>query len=601
MYSLLTQDKLNRSLQWVPDDKQVPVLERPKSKTSKPGNVVKDKAEQRALAANARLINALETEERRLRDNESKHIERIKTLTSELAVREDSHWKYVQVTKQFSEMKMNYTNTVTELKSLRADFDANKIQLKTTRDENVKLEGKCAEMTKQQNELSSQFEQIVQVKQKSDVELEQRAKDLQAANEQLSKLQESYTTLQATIANSETDVARQSLKFIKEREQLKTKHADVKRELSTYQDQLSTTRNDLYALQTKLSTRESEHAAEIRDSKLAAQKLIDDEVATQTASLKSQHQTQMADVHSQIDELRGAYTDLEHAYTHLRHSADGRIQDLETHLRGVSSTSESRAEEMKRMDSKEREQTVLIRDMIQLIKEQKSKIAQMAGKNLELLEESEEVRRVCEAKLGESKNECGAMRRVVEEQKQSIKSLGSRCKQLDGVEKENLTLTTKIAALETERLSHASQLATLDTRILELQNLTQDLKQEHKDQIAVKNAMLESQNESLRSVKHALELKVKAHTQTTQSLSELRAQLDEERGIDQETFDGLRRDVEELEAGVEYYMTLARDYKTQRDELREAVSECERKLRERNDAIERIESEVLGVDLGPEP
>ncbi|KAJ3339565.1 hypothetical protein HDU91_000991 [Kappamyces sp. JEL0680] len=106
------KDAKNRSLVWVeeePEKENVPhKANRPNSpvkKTVKLGSRGKDHEKSAKDLANDKLISALEAEERRLRDNEFRYAEKIKSLTSQLDTEKTNGKKALELLKQVEALR----------------------------------------------------------------------------------------------------------------------------------------------------------------------------------------------------------------------------------------------------------------------------------------------------------------------------------------------------------------------------------------------------------------------------------------------------------------------------------------------------------------
>jgi hypothetical protein len=201
-----------------------PIKKTIKAPVSKAGPVKQTKKNVGSIdAANAKLISALESEERRLRDNELRYAERVKSLSSQLEIERGGFIRAQELARQ---MEQN-TRKLVSLSE----------KLKNAESANLNLTSQVLELNKDKNEL----EQKLAISVASVKELGEKAqissgtqKELFTAKSELDNVIISKKQLEKSLSESknlnlalEMDKNKLAARLIKEREQAKIKLAEV--------------------------------------------------------------------------------------------------------------------------------------------------------------------------------------------------------------------------------------------------------------------------------------------------------------------------------------------------------------------------------------
>lgn len=174
-------------------------------------------------AANAKLISALEAEERRLRDNEFRYAERIKSLSAQLEIERGGAVRAQELARQLEQ-------TTRKLSSVSAD-------LRSSESSNQILNSKIQEMAKKEMMLEQQVSNSVTktntleeqsiILQNTQQQLSKTKIDLDNALSTLKQLEKLLSETQGTVASFEADKNKLAIRIVKEREQAKIKIAEV--------------------------------------------------------------------------------------------------------------------------------------------------------------------------------------------------------------------------------------------------------------------------------------------------------------------------------------------------------------------------------------
>lgn len=552
---------------WVEKDPNVPVSDK------------KEPIEQRktidstvALASNAKLIHLLEIENKRLLDLEVRYLERIKNISSELSIREDSNRKYMSLSKQYNELLLSNKLDIGEMgKRILGLQDVQKI--------NADMEKKISQLS--QSMEKTEVERDIESKNK--IVREKKLEALHAENDELQmklSLQcKDFSTKQATsqiqfdefekkITAAEVlqiASAEQIADLVGQLQVLKEKSADSKKKSKDYRE---STKCAHLKLIENLKTHESQRI-EIESSKNQLQNQCDSHV-TETLAL----QKRLADFDLAYKHLENEFKNV-----HLRSSVSQKtlvdkqhqiMKQAQVELEEKHNIVQKLSRRVKELEEVDVERNNVMNDMVALVKEQKQRLhvlsLQSAAISQNSVQDKKEIARI------------SVICRVKDDEISQLKigfdaAAGRYSTHL-------IELNAKIQEdkdqSEKSKLDFAIISSASEVRILELN-------EKYDTFVRVKSAMLDDQNETIKTLKQTIQSKSDSHKILIQENERLNEQ------------QNLGEDLEEMTCQVEYYEKLAKEYKVERDRVKIELNEATSKLMDRNASIEKIDKEVLGV------
>jgi chromosome segregation ATPase len=485
---------------------------------------------------NEKLISDLETEEKRLKNNESKFKEKIQTLVTELSIKEDMHLKYTQLSKTYSDLQHSYNTILNELKKGKEDSVTLHNKLRESHRAKEEAELKIKELFIQAGSLSVELKSISKEKEGYGVELTVISKQLQDVTGKLSEFQEKYTQLDSNKKQMDIDHAKQSLKHMMEREKYKNKFNEMKHSNSEIQEKLEKTKIELSNFQSAHFSRELELKSQWNISQTINHSQMEESIKMRTSQLIENHRVEMNAVESKMNSLRQAYSALEVEFIQARRAEDTKTSQLEAYSASLKDQINTQSESFKKLKCENEEQAFLLSDMIKLVKNQKSNILQL------------------QTNISRSIKECSKNEQLIEESRiQETKYhvlINDHNATLSGF-KNDLNISLNIRKeLESKLLTFQDSFDSLSTQFQTQNHLLEqksshiiNLKIEHEQIILVKNKMLEDQNGTIRNIKTTLESKVGAHHITLKELEQCKIDIEENNFIDQKTLDQFRNDV----------------------------------------------------------
>ncbi|KAI8929131.1 hypothetical protein BC831DRAFT_18866 [Entophlyctis helioformis] len=570
----------------------------------------------RALAANARLIAALEQEEQRLRDNEMQYANKIRALVDELRSEREKARLVEPMSEQLKALRAHVEKQAAEVarlndvaKSTRAELDGLTVEhaaVKTRLDD-------TATMLQQRSEEAAMYKGARDVLQR---ELDNRSVHLDTTQKQTRDMELQVKAVEAQLGEMETEHRRVTLKFVKEREQHKIKLAEVrekrlvadwlkrtdtaqcvqsKRETEMLQSSLAQMKSEVDHLREMLATRDADfqrHLDSVHNSHKAE---LNASIAEATKGLAIAHQSELARASDALMQARSAYHALEDEFRNAMKNEQHRYTELYRSHQQISDKQAHAEQSLRSAALREAELTTLIRDLSRVIKEQKAKIASVSGRNQEAMSALQDQVSDLQTRLGRAqaaKTELVSAQSVIAELRNELAAksaaLDHAHEQMRG-RADDEAVKVKELARRLEDAVKGQEAAETDSKRLRDQAAQLD------QAVRVKTKMLDDQNETIRVLKQNLDNKTREHQSLVKELDECQQELDELRHLDTHTVNDLRDEVNALQSAVDRYKTLAQDYRRDRDEMGKELQETRQRLADRNESIAKIEQEVARV------
>ncbi|KAI9011369.1 hypothetical protein BC832DRAFT_340825 [Gaertneriomyces semiglobifer] len=267
---------------------------------SKPDNAV-------TLAANAKLITALEAEERRLRENEKQYASQIKALTDEVAREKAERTRIAHQNEQLQLQLNDKQKLEEEVCNLRKENSVLTEKVEAADG----LTQELVSVKKDLAQMQSQYEQAVGERKDLQQRLTENDHVLRQAAQHEEQVVKALTNVEQRLEHAEDDKARLSVRFMKEREQLKIKLAEVTKEKDIFKDTVRELQKELKTLQSSISSRDREMGSQMRDANTARTSDIKAAVSEATELMFARHQQELEALSKELTATRNAYAALE--------------------------------------------------------------------------------------------------------------------------------------------------------------------------------------------------------------------------------------------------------------------------------------------------
>ncbi|TPX67722.1 hypothetical protein SpCBS45565_g03620 [Spizellomyces sp. 'palustris'] len=574
----LTSDALNiKTDENTPDRKG-----KPTSSDMKGGSTV-------ALAANAKLIRALEEEEKRLRANEKTYADQIKKLTDELSGERSRRQKAED------ECMALKKQAAGQVEAAGADMD----KLNALVDENSRLKTRLHEADSScqsvASELSSVKADLVDIRLKYDQLLAESAeckthlriqeKELKNAKTIEQEIKVSAAELECQLKLCEEEKARLSVRLMKDREQSRVKVAEVKKENEIYKATIRQLQKENSTLQQNLSSRDFDARQQLNELAAMRSSELKQAISETTSQLLERHKVEYDTISHQLTRTQHAYAALEEEFRKGMKEEQGRFAQLRHAYTELLQQFTAQAKALETASGKEKEMASVIKELTDMVKGQKARIADLTEKHQMTFTIFEDKVHALEDRLKAS-----------QKMRHDFKSLQSDYNMKQALANEltaehqrtRAELAQQTTVFQQERMRLESENARLQADL--------DRLRDGQDQaIRVKNKMLEDQNETIKNLKQNLENKCREHQALLADIEKREDTLEDRLELEKQTNKDLQQELESQAQEIYHLQSIIDEYREERNTLRKDLAEASKKLKERNESIHMIEEEVAKI------
>ncbi|KAJ3057175.1 hypothetical protein HK097_011180 [Rhizophlyctis rosea] len=600
-------DSKRRALVWKeqterddPDDENTAPVRRPSQTVSSTALFDAGQRQNRAatsatLAANAKLIAALESEEKRLRENESKYAEQIKELAEKAANVEE---RAKQAELRNEELQKQHENDLATMTSFKERVEKTEPELETTRCRlhdleitHVETTSKLTSALESISQLQTQNGQLAEITKRLSEELRQRDEDLKLIHGSLGEAEIALEDMDQQIHGYEEERSHLQSCMTKEREQLRVKLAETKRETEIYKSTIKQLQKEVCSLQEKLSAQDMQGRQKAQEMFSNHINEMNSLVSMTTERLVERHRGEMDTMSKTVEHIKNAYAKLEKEHEKATKSEQARFRDMQGALETASKRSMEQAQMLKAATQKEKELDSMIRELNVVVREQQAKIADLETKS----QVSYTIYEERSQQLQESSDEITALRSELQAIQRELADAEATCFAKENAvqqwQSECQTLRDQLTAKEQEKVQAEAKVRQGAEEVAKAIKIRNDAEQA----LRVKVKMLEDQNETIRTLKGNLDNKNREYQILISERSKGEQTLEEQIELERATVKELQLELDAHAEAIEELRSRMQGYKDERDELRREIVDISKKLKDRNDSIERIEEEVARV------
>ncbi|KAJ3043450.1 hypothetical protein HDV00_005148 [Rhizophlyctis rosea] len=544
------------------------------------------------LAANAKLISALEAEENRLLENEAKYAEQIKSLIEKVATVEARAQKAEQ---RCGELEKLHEIDGVSLDDFKKRAEKTEPELEQThrrlqelevlhQDINTKLTStleSAAQMQKQTSELRADNERLRS-------ELANRNADFEEAGRSIGEAEIALDDMDQKLQAYEEERTHLYARMAKDREQMKVKTAEAKRESDIYKATIKQLQKEVAKLQTHMNAQTVQERQKAQEMFSIHTNEMRSLISMTTERLVERHRTEMDSMSKTVEHIQNAYAKLEREHEKAIKAEHARYKDLQASHEAASKRLAEQAETLKKAVQREKDLESMVRELNALAKEQQAAISDLETKSQisftiyeEKLQQLQESLDKAEAHEADLRQQLADVQAEYNSKKDAADKMNLECQ----------TLRERLGKKEEER----SQAENKAKHFEEMLAKTAKAREDHDQSMRVKVKMLEDQNETIRKLKQNLDNKNREYQnligERTKREEALEDQIDMERGALKE----MQHELVSQKKVIEDLQALVDEYKDERDTLRREIVDISKKLKDRNDSIERIEEEVARV------
>ncbi|KND01461.1 uncharacterized protein SPPG_03263 [Spizellomyces punctatus DAOM BR117] len=542
-----------------------------------------------ALAANAKLIRALEEEEKRLRANEKTYADEIKKLTGELSEersrRQKAEDECMALKKQATGQAEAAGADKDKLNALADENSRLKTRLQEADSSCQSIASELSSVKADLNDIRLKYDQLLAESAECKTHLLTQEKELKNVKTTEQEIKVSAAELECQLKLCEEEKARLSVRLVKDREQSRVKVAEVKKENEIYKATIRQLQKENSALQQNLSSRDFDARQQLNDLAAMRSSELKQAISETTNQLLERHKVEYDAVSHQLTRTQHAYAALEEEFRKGMKEEQGRFAQLRHAYTELLQQFTAQAKALETASGKEKEMASVIKELTDMVKEQKARIADLAEKHQMTFTIFEDKVHALEDRLKASQK----MRHDFKSLQSDYNMKQALANDLTAeLQRTKAELAQQTTVFQQERIRLDSENARLQADL--------DRFRDGQDQaIRVKNKMLEDQNETIKNLKQNLENKCREHQALLTDIEKREDSLEDRLELEKQTNKDLQQELESQTQEIYHLQSIIDEYREERNTLRKDLAEASKKLKERNESIHMIEDEVAKI------
>lgn len=545
--------------------------QRPSSGSSERANT--DSMEQ----VSARLVGPLRSPQRRLEPSVSNSVEEstYRALVQELDQERERRWKAEQLVVKLTE---NFKELQSQAKE---EKDLNSMAVYTTdRIKELLLKEKNAKCTLQAlvHQLKEENERLTdKIKQSASKEEE---------------YQQTFRKMEEAMSKLETQRIQQEALEMKHMQEAERKVTASKREIELLRGSVHQHKDKVQQLHELLTSREQAHRTELEARVPLNGPEFQEAVAKEVSREGQRHNQQIKEFQEKIGMLTQQYADLEDEFRAALVIEAGRFKEVKDGFDSVTAELAEHKEALSRLRLKEKQSASLIQELTTMVKEQKTRIADITKTKQEVIKDLKSKIRNQEMVAEEEKQKTVQIQLLKQEKSKLISQLTAQESLIDGLKAERKIWGQELTQ---QGVSLAQDRGRLEAKIEVLSTEIESLKKQNErdnDALRIKTKMVEDQTETIRKLKEGLQERDerirKLHAQNLEMEKVLREQNDERAIQLHELKEKLERQTERKE---EIKLQLE-EKEAELEDVKKAYSAMNKKWQDKAELLSQLETQV---------
>lgn len=545
--------------------------QRPSSGSSERANT--DSMEQ----VSARLVGPLRSPQRRLEPSVSNSVEEstYRALVQELDQERERRWKAEQLVVKLTE---NFKELQSQAKE---EKDLNSMAVYTTdRIKELLLKEKNAKCTLQAlvHQLKEENERLTdKIKQSASKEEE---------------YQQTFRKMEEAMSKLETQRIQQEALEMKHMQEAERKVTASKREIELLRGSVHQHKDKVQQLHELLTSREQAHRTELEARVPLNGPEFQEAVAKEVSREGQRHNQQIKEFQEKIGMLTQQYADLEDEFRAALVIEAGRFKEVKDGFDSVTAELAEHKEALSRLRLKEKQSASLIQELTTMVKEQKTRIADITKTKQEVIKDLKSKIHNQEMVAEEEKQKTVQIQLLKQEKSKLISQLTAQESLIDGLKAERKIWGQELTQ---QGVSLAQDRGRLEAKIEVLSTEIESLKKQNErdnDALRIKTKMVEDQTETIRKLKEGLQERDerirKLHAQNLEMEKVLREQNDERAIQLHELKEKLERQTERKE---EIKLQLE-EKEAELEDVKKAYSAMNKKWQDKAELLSQLETQV---------
>ncbi|XP_040849687.1 leucine-rich repeat and coiled-coil domain-containing protein 1 isoform X2 [Ochotona curzoniae] len=399
-------------------------------------------------------------------------------------------------------------------------------------------------------------------------------------------------TLEKALEKMERQKGQQQAAQMRLLQEVELKAAAADREINLLRTSLHQEKEQVQQLHELLALRQQEHRKELETREFISEAEFQDALAKEIAKEKRKHEQEIKDYQEKIDLLNQQYMDLENEFRIALTLEARRFKNVKDGFENVATELAKSKHALIWAQRKENESSSLIKDLTSMVKEQKTKLAEVSKLKQETAANLQNQINTVEILIEDDKQKSIQIELLKHEKVQLISELAAKESLIYGLRTERKVWGYELAQ---QGSSLAQNRGRLECQIESLCRENESLRKANEsdsDALRIKSKIIEDQTESIRKLKDSVQEK-------DEQIKALKDKMAEKEKCMQEQLDEkssqLDNVVEQLERHNERKEKLKQQLKAKElelEEIRKAYSTLNQKWRDKGELLCHLETQV---------
>ncbi|XP_036621053.1 LOW QUALITY PROTEIN: leucine-rich repeat and coiled-coil domain-containing protein 1-like [Trichosurus vulpecula] len=498
-----------------------------------------------------------------------------RTLVQELDEEREKRWKAEQAEKKLADH-------IKELqKQAKEEKDIHSMALFTTE--------RLKELILKERNAKAKLQTVIQ---KFKSETEKLNNELSQSRNKEEEQNRVLRTLEQTLSKMEKQKAQQQVAEMKRIQEVELKASASEREIQLLRASLHQQKEKVQQLHELLAMKEQEHRKELETRVTLNGSDFQDALAKEIGKEEKRHEERVKEFQERINILNQRYLELEDEFRMALIIEAKRFKEVKDGFENISAELAKKNHALARAQEKENKSSALIQDLTSMVKEQKTRIAEVSKAKLETTTNLKNRIRTLETMIEEDKQKSVQIELLKQEKSQLISQLTAQESTIDGLRAERKMwgqeLTQQGASLAQDYGKLEAKIEVLTTENESLRKLSA----RESDSLKIKVKIIEDQTETIRKLKESLQ-------ERDEHIRKLREETIEMQKNTQEQLDDKAAQLEELMEKLERHCERKEDLKQQLkekqaelEEIGKAYSAINKKWQDKGELLSGLEAQV---------
>ncbi|KAM9627110.1 leucine-rich repeat and coiled-coil domain-containing protein 1 isoform 1-T1 [Trichechus inunguis] len=402
-------------------------------------------------------------------------------------------------------------------------------------------------------------------------------------------------TLEKALEKLERQKFHQQTAQIKLIQEVELKASAADREINILRTSLHQEKEKLQQLHELFALKEQEHRKELETRELFSEADFQNALAKEIAKRESKHEQDIKEYQEKIDMLIQQYMDLEDEFRIALTVEARRFKDVKDGFENVATELAKSKHALVWAQRKENESSSLIKDLTSMIKEQKTKLAEVSKSKQETAANLQNQMNTLELLIEDDKQKSIQIELLKQEKVQLISELAAKESLIHGLRTERKVWGHELAQ---QGASMAQNRGNLEAKIESLCRENESLRKANErdcDALRIKSKIIEDQTETIRKLKSCLQERDEDIKTLQEKISEIQKCTQEQLEEKSSQLDVV---IEKLERHNERKGKLKQQLKEKEEELEEirnAYSTLNQKWHDKGELLSHLETQVKEV------